>query len=409
MAVRARGGVPESAPQLRFKGIVVASQAMKLSEFITTHVEQILVAWESFARTQGPGADDMSKAQLRDHAKLMLEAIALDLDTPQSGRQRDQKSKGLAPASDGKESAASTHGSLREASGFTLLQLTAEFRALRASVLKLWQQEIGELRQPEIADLIRFNEAIDQALAESVVEYAARAARSRDTFMAMLGHDLRSPLTAMVNSGEYLLRPEARKSDISDVGARVKRTALMMSGMVNDLLEYARSQLGGVMPVRRASFDLSKVAVYALRDAQAVAPDCAFHLETEGDLLGQFDAVRMQQAITNLLTNAARFRDKHYAVMLSLAGEAEQLTLHVKNRGPVIPAQAFDAIFDPLVQLAQDEGEADRPTTSMGLGLFIAKEVANAHGGSISVSSSEKNGTVFTVSIPRHPHAPVVT
>lgn len=375
---------------------------MKLSEFITKHLAQILEEWESFARTQAPRAEEMSKVQLRDHAKLMLEAIALDLDTPQSGRERDQKSKGLAPVSDDTESAASTHGSLREASGFTLLQLTAEFRALRASVLKLWQQEIGELRQPEIADLIRFNEAIDQALAESVVEYAARAGRSRDTFLAMLGHDLRSPLTAMVNSGEYLLRPEARKSDISDVGARVKRTALMMSSMVNDLLEYARSQLGGVMPVKRALLDLSKVAVHALRDAQAVAPDCAFHLASDGDLLGEFDAVRMQQLITNLLTHGARYRDKHYAVTLSLAGDAEKLTLQVKNRGPVIPAQAFEAIFDPLVQLAQEEGDADRPTTSMGLGLFIAKEVANAHGGSISVSSTEKEGTVFTVSIPRH-------
>lgn len=376
---------------------------MKLSEFLTTHVEQILVAWESFARTQGPSADDMSKAQLRDHAKLMLEAIALDLDTPQSGRERDQKSKGLAPVSNGKESAASTHGSGREASGFTLLQLTAEFRALRASVLKLWQEEIGELRQPEIADLIRFNEAIDQALAESVVEYAARAGRSRDTFLAMLGHDLRAPLVAMVSSGDYLLRPEVQKSDISVVGARVKRTALMMASMVNDLLEYARSQLGGAMPVKFAASDLRAVAVHAIRDAQAVAPECGFHLETQGDLLGEFDAVRIQQVITNLLTNAAQYRDKHYGVSLSLGGEAEQLKLVVKNRGPVIPAQAFEAIFNPLVQLAQDAGDADRPTTSMGLGLFVAKEVANAHGGSITVTSNEKQGTAFTVSIPRHP------
>ena len=378
---------------------------MKLSQFLTTHVEEILVEWESFARSQAPGADDMSKSQLRDHAKLMLEAIALDLDTPQSGREQDQKSKGLAPAGNGNESAASMHGSLREASGFTLLQLTAEFRALRASVLKLWQQDIGELRQEEIADLIRFNEAIDQALAESVVEYAARAGRSRDTFLAILGHDLRSPLAAMALSGDYLLSPEARKSDISAVGERVRRTALMMSGMVNDLLEYARSQLGGVMPVKRAASDLHAVAVHALRDAQAVAPECAFQLETDGDLLGEFDAVRIQQVITNLLTNAAQYRDKQFAVTLSLVGEAEQLKLQVKNRGPVIPVQAFDAIFDPLVQLAQEEGSVDRPTTSMGLGLFIAKEVANAHGGSITVTSSVKQGTAFTVFIPRRPPA----
>jgi hypothetical protein len=147
---------------------------MKLSQFISTHIEEVLVAWESFARTQVPSANGMGTEQLRDHAQQILEAIALDLDTPQSGYQRDEKSKGLAPTRAGPESAASTHGSLRQLSGFTLLQLTGEYRALRASVLKLWQQEIGELSHAQVADLMRFNEAIDQALAESAVEYAAR-------------------------------------------------------------------------------------------------------------------------------------------------------------------------------------------------------------------------------------------
>lgn len=375
---------------------------MNLSQFITTHLEEILVAWESFARTQLPGAGDMGKAQLRDHAKQILEAVALDLNTPQSERERDQKSKGLAPAGPGEESAASTHGHLREASGFTLLQLTAEYRALRASVLKLWQREIGELHSPEIADLIRFNEAIDQALAESVVEYGARAGRSRDTFLAMFGHDLRGPLATLVNAGEFLLRPEARKSDISKTGERVKRTALTMSGMVNDLLEYARSELGGVMPLKRELSDLRAVAVHALRAANAVHPECAFQLEADGDLHGDFDAVRIEQVITNLLTNAAQYRDKHFSVTLALSGDTEQLQILVKNRGPVIPAQAFEAIFNPLVQLAQEEGQPGRPGTSMGLGLFIAKEVAKAHGGTISVTSTEKQGTSFTVAIPRH-------
>lgn len=360
------------------------------------------MAWESFARTQSPSADSMSVEQLRDHAKLMLEAIALDLETAQSEDERDQKSKGLAPEHKGPESAASTHGSMRETSGFTLLQLTAEFRALRASVLKLWQQEMGELGSPELADLIRFNEAIDQALAESVVEYDARGRRTRDTFLAMLGHDLRSPLAAMESIGDYLLHPEARLDDVPGIGARVKRTTMTMSAMVNDLLEYARTQLSGAMPVKPGASDLATVAADALRGAQAVAPDCAFHLETAGDLRGEFDAVRMHQVITNLLNNAAQYGDKRYPVTLLVAADAEQLNFQVKNRGPVIPAQSFDAIFNPLVQLAQEK-DATRPTTSMGLGLFIAKEVVNAHGGSLTVTSSEELGTNFAAAIPRKP------
>ncbi len=374
---------------------------MKLSQFITRNGEQILAGWEAFARTLMPNTHDVAKAELRDHAKQILEAIALDLETAQSGRQRDQKSKGLAPRRAGGESAASTHGKMREASGFTMLQLTAEFRALRASVPKLWREDIGEFGKDEISDLGRFNEAIDQALAESVVEFSERSERSRDTFLAMLGHDLQSPLASMVLAAEFLIRPEARNGDVAAVGERVKRGAMMMSGMVNDLLEYARSQLGGEMPLKREASNLRAVAIAALRDASAVHPGCAFELETVGDLEGQFDAVRIQQVITNLLNNAAQFRDKQYRVTLSLLGEPDRLKLFVKNRGPVIPVATFEAIFNPMVQLAQADGQSDRPATSMGLGLFIAKEVTHAHGGTISVSSTTKDGTVFTVTLPR--------
>jgi signal transduction histidine kinase len=374
---------------------------VRLSEFITSHLEPILMAWESFARTLGPGAHDMGKAQLRDHAKLMLEAIAIDLDTPQSGGQRDQKSKGLAPVAAGAKSAASVHGNLRGADGFTLLQLTAEFRALRASVLQLWSDEVGLLGAPEIADLFRFNEAIDQAIAESVVEYSARADRSRDTSLARRGHDLRGPLALMASAGDYLGQPAARWGDLPALGARVKRNALTMASMVNDLLEYARTQLGGAMPVKPEVWDLQAVAVDALRVANAAHPSCPFELEAQGNLVASFDAVRVQQVITNLLNNAAQYRDDKHRVTLSLSGDDAGLTIVEKNRGPVIPTSAFEAIFNPLVQLAQPIGQADRPETSMGLGLFIAKEIASAHGGSIAVTSTAEDGTIFTVTLPR--------
>lgn len=342
----------------------------------------------------------MDKSQLRDHAKQIIEAIALDLETPQSERERDKKSKGKTLKGTGPVSAASSHGTLRQLSGFTLLQLTAEFRALRASVMKLWHEQVGELRQPEAGDLIRFNEAIDQALFESVVEFSAHEARSRDTFLAMLGHDLRSPLSAMVAAGEFLLLPGAARADIRPTGERVRRSALMMSGMVNDLLEYSRSQLGGSMPVKTEASDLRAVAVDAIRDASAVHPDCPYQLQADGDFSGEFDPTRIQQVITNLLTNAAQYRDKHYSVKLLLSADSERLNFAVENRGPVIPVEAFEAIFNPLVQLAQVEGTG-RSRTSIGLGLFIAKVVANAHGGTISVASTEKQGTIFTVSLPR--------
>ena len=382
--------------------------SMKLSEFINDHIEAILGEWEAFAATLLPSADGMTIAELRDHAREILHAIALDLETEQTPFSRDRKSRGLAPAVEGApESAASTHGALRGDSGFTLVQLVSEYRALRASVLKLWADAGDGQGLDATADMMRFNEGIDQALAESVVQFELHTNRTRDIFLAVLGHDLRSPLASIAVAGEYLRRPEARSGDVAEVGERVQRGAATMSIMVDDLLEYARTRLGGSMPVRPQGADLRAVALNSMRDTRASHPDCPLELEAEGSFEGEFDPVKVQQMITNLLTNAAQYRDRHYRVTLSLVGRPDQLVLHVRNRGPVIPENAFKAIFDPMVQLPRDGADAgiSRRATSMGLGLFVAREVAEAHGGTIEVSSTEKAGTVFTVTLPRKARA----
>lgn len=379
---------------------------MKLSKFITENLEDILREWAAFAQTLQPRTEVMPDKELRDHAQQMLESIARDLGTAQTDASRDKKSKGLAPAKAGGGSAAALHGAGRGASGFTLVQLVAEFRALRASVLKLWLEKEKEFGAETTGDLMRFNEAMDQAVSESVANFEVHNARTRDTFLAMLGHDLRSPLASIAAAGDFLLRPEARNGNISLMGERVKRGASNMSAMVNDLLEYARSQLSGTMPVNPQASDLNAVALASLQDSGASHPDCPFELEVEGDLEGEFDALRVQQVVTNLLTNAAQYRDKHYCVTLSLSGQPEHLVIRVKNRGPVIPGTAVEAIFNPMVQLVQ-QGDSDvsRPRTSMGLGLFIAREITEAHGGTIAVASTEKEGTIFTVTLPRKTQA----
>ena len=223
---------------------------MKLSRFISARLEDILAEWEAFARTQQPQGAHMSPLALRNHAKQILQAIALDIDTAQTPSEQDLKSKGLAAPLAAAETAASTHGTLRQLSGFSLVQLNAEFRAMRATVLRLWLPTVKELDEASTRDMIRFNETIDQALAESIVTYTDRSSRSRDTFLAILGHDLRSPLSTMAMAGEYLALRGLDETQTREVGARVRRSAATMTAMVNDLLEYARSQLGGNLPIR---------------------------------------------------------------------------------------------------------------------------------------------------------------
>jgi signal transduction histidine kinase len=247
---------------------------------------------------------------------------------------------------------------------------------------------------------------MDQALAESVVTYSENADRTRDTFLAILGHDLRSPLSTLTMAGSYLRRPAVGTDGTRQMGARISRSAANMTAMINDLLEYARTQLGGGIPLTLRQENLRDICQAALDDAQAGHPDCPFELHASGDLLGAFDSARLQQLFSNLLNNAAQYRADAHPVTITAWGDAQAVTVEVRNLGPVIPASSLQAIFDPLVQLSVEAGKQDGPpSSSLGLGLFIAREITTAHGGSITAASSEHAGTVFAVELPRLPPA----
>ncbi|MGK5006186.1 sensor histidine kinase [Janthinobacterium sp. LB2P70] len=375
---------------------------MKLSRFITGNLEPILEEWELFARSLPiPGAA-ISKAELRDHAKQMLETIVHDMDVIENAAQRKKKSTTGVSEIAGKETAAATHGSLRQQIGFTLPQLTAEFRAMRASVLRLWMAQVSVASKTATDDILRFNEAIDQALQESAIRYSQQSDRTRNTFLAILSHDLRSPLSTMTMAGALLSRPSASSSSTTvQIGARVARSAATMTTMVNDLLEFARTQLGGNMPVSPTLGDIGEICKTAVEDASAAHPECKFELSATGEMIGDFDAPRLAQLFSNLLNNAAQYRTDDQPVTITARGDADRAVVQVKNFGRQIPEASLKTIFDPLVQLAISDEHKAPNATSIGLGLFIAREIASAHGGTIGAESSLECGTVFTVRLPR--------
>ena len=373
---------------------------MKLATFITDHLEIILAEWEAFATTLEPAASHMSALALRDHAKGILTAIALDIRTRQNPAEQLQKSQGLAPETAGAESAASIHGALRHDSNFSLTQLSSEFRALRATVLRLWLPRVTAMSADINDEMVRFNESIDQALAESVVTYSARADHTRELFLAVLGHDLRAPLSTLSMAGPRLMSEQTPAAQVGPIGVRIERSARLMSIMVDDLIGYTRTQLGAGMPTMLGQADLRGVCEAAVEDAGATHPGSEFDVALTGDLSGQFDAVRMHQLLTNLLINAAQYGGRAAPVLLRARADADAVTVEVTNQGNTIPAESLQSIFRPLIQLPAEGDE--RPRTSLGLGLFIAREIAVAHGGSIVVSSNDAHGTTFTVQLPRN-------
>ena len=373
---------------------------MHLPEFIVQHVDRIVDEWEQFAKAIAPDVDSMNRATLRDYAKSILLAASQDMKTAQTASEQAAKAMGAGPEkTPSLDQAAASHGELRHTAGFDLVQMTSEFRHLRACVIRLW---VNSLESPELAhfqDMIRFNEAIDEALAESTAAYAEQVNRSRDIFLAILGHDLRAPLQAVSISTEMLVRKAKLDTEALTYVSLIKNGARHMAVMVNDLLEFVRSRLGNSLPIEPTLMDLASAAQAAIDEACAGQPDCRALLNVEGDTQGLWDRGRLDQLLQNLIGNALQHGTNSRGVTLTLKGTADSVTLIMHNYGSPIPEDALSTIFDPLVRSSSEE--LGGPSTSLGLGLFIVKEVVNAHQGSIEVTSNEADGTTFTVVLPK--------
>jgi signal transduction histidine kinase len=371
---------------------------VRLADFIDTRSQEILVYWEAFAATRLPASSKMDALALRDHAPQILQAISADLRTPQTATEQQAKSHGLMPVSVGaRNTAAEVHGMLRAQSGFSLIQLASEYRALRASVLRLWAAVNGSEELASAAeDVMRFNEAVDQAIAESVAFYSQEVDRSRQLFLGILGHDLRNPLNAIQMTAKLLIKIRSDEMTSKAV-QRLITSGARMESLLDDLLDYNRTTLCGGLQIRPESADLGEICSKVLDEAEAVAPDRKVLLETSGDLRGFWDAKRLHQALGNLVTNALIHGAASQPVRVRVEGEAQLAMISVTNQGPPIPPAKMLAIFDPLRRVS---AELEPASSHLGLGLFITREIVKAHGGEIKVASNEVE-TVFTVRLPR--------
>jgi len=370
---------------------------MALSEFIRGHHHEIIGEFEEFARTLIPPGSHMTAAELRDHAEEMLTAVVEDVESGQSENEQLRKSRGMGMQ---KNMAASglQHADARIRHGFTPPQLLAEFRALRASVLRLYER-CGDV--PDLAGVRRFNESIDEALTESMTRYGIMTDMYRDQFVGVLGHDLRNPLNAITAGAALLTMSGDSDQRQSRVGSRILRSAQRMDRMIHDLLDLTRARLGGAIPLKRERTDLEKVCQEVLLEIQAAHATAVVRFEAGGDLTGEWDSDRLTQVVSNLLGNAIQHGDGS-PVTLAAHSDAEHVVVAVHNCGAPIPEEFRHFLFEPLVRRASATADGG---TSIGLGLFIARAIVASHRGEISFTSSETDGTTFAVRLPREPVA----
>jgi signal transduction histidine kinase len=145
--------------------------------------------------------------------------------------------------------------------------------------------------------------------------------------------------------------------------------------------------------------DMDAVARQAVEEVAAASPKRVVQISTSGELHGSWDAPRISQVLVNLLSNAVQYGEADKPVTATVRGEAREVVLTVHNCGPAIAPSQIARLFDPVKRLK--DGEAASTNNNLGLGLYIAERIVIAHGGTIEVKSSEKDGTVFTVRLPR--------
>lgn len=371
---------------------------MRFHQFILENMEPILKEWVSFARSIQPV--DMTVKELRDHAEEMLRTIARDIATPQTEWERSEKSKGHQPRLEG-ETPAEIHADCRLNSGFSIDLLASEYRALRASVLKLWFAENKCDSEEDAEDLIRFNEGIDQALAESIARYTEAIILSQDIFLGVLGHDLRDPLNSIGAGAQFLTQVGDQDSRSVKLGSQMYTSVLRMNKMLDNLLNFTQSRIGGGLKISESYVDLAQISRDVVEEFRLSHPHRKIVNDIHGNCAGNWDAGRLSQTYQNLISNALQYGSAESSVVINTKDYGDHVIFTVQNEGTPIPTQHQARIFDLIHRVPHVDVERNI-TKNLGLGLYIVREIVTAHHGSISVSSTEETGTTFKIQLPKN-------
>ena len=224
---------------------------------------------------------------------------------------------------------------------------------------------------------------------------AESALAMKDLILGVLGHDLRSPVTAICATAELLLKDEAAPDRRSAL-QRINSSARRMDRMVRALVDYARTYFGGRIPTAPAPERMDRICRRVIDEVETTHPGCAIELRVVGNVEGRWDADRVAQAVGNLVINAVEHAKAD--VRVDVAGGGAEVTVTVSNDG-VFPEVLRGSVFEPFKK-------GDAGTRGLGLGLFIAREIVEAHGGRIELApTGDAAQTRFTTYWPRHPRA----
>ncbi|HZZ68415.1 MAG TPA: GAF domain-containing sensor histidine kinase [Phenylobacterium sp.] len=265
----------------------------------------------------------------------------------------------------------------------------------------------AQLKNPAVMGMFKlFAELIAQhmesqdRLAESQAQLLSErhAAELREQFIAVLGHDLRNPL-ASIQAGGRLLAKTALDSRARMLVSAMQASVMRMAGLIDDVMDFARARLGGGFEIeRRTDANLREAILLAVEELRLANPDREIVAEIALDAAVACDSGRVAQLLSNLLANALRHGEDSGAVSVRAATAEGRFALSVANAGPPIPPDRQAVLFQPFERAEHHHGQQ-----GLGLGLYIAAEIARAHGGTLNVVSDPAE-TRFTFSMPLAAH-----
>lgn len=236
------------------------------------------------------------------------------------------------------------------------------------------------------------------AWSDEELRAALEMARLRERFIAVLGHDLRNPLQAIDMAAELVQLESPEPAVARNVG-HVRRSVRRMVDLIDHLLDFARGRMGGGIPIAaRADYSLAAELEHVIQEARLVHPKRVIEASLAVDMPIECDAPRIGQLLDNLLANAMRHGVTDQPVHVDARCNGTVLELSVHNGGVTIPSDKLARLFQPFTRTL-----SDAPGPGLGLGLYIASEIAKSHRGTLIATSTETEGTRFVFTMKAAP------
>jgi signal transduction histidine kinase len=361
-------------------------QRNAVSDHLRECKRAIAGAFEARTRAELAALAALDRASLIDHLPEFLDGLARWVEGDTSAAR-----VAFIALSEG-------HALQRLQYAIDLTTLTREYAVLR-SVVARSLLAVSEDSEAYREHVIAVNEGLDEAIYGAVRRYMQSRDQVRDRFIGILAHDLRTPLStiAMASLQVPMITPSLADTRAAELCGVIHRSAERMMRMIDDVVEFARGQLGGGIPISLALADLGLITHAAVDELRVAHPNRELAVSHAGDLRGYFDRDRVLQLAANLIANAITYGRGAIAVRVTEEPDRRALRMTVHNRGPVIAAERLSSLFDPL--------RPEQPGTrrGLGLGLYIVRQIALGHGARCEVTSTEADGTTFTVLWPRTP------